>query len=178
MELNKYTKQCKYVIAVLQINSHGFWLPVVFHLYFNSTITEVLKKHWRSGADMQGTATEMMLVMCPVAIFNGHLQHTLNDCSSTRILHLLPDFSTLVYSVDGSARQPPFQWLRAHTPCERTIVLTSRTLLWLHQRVHVTHLRGTVNSAATRTHTGFTKVRLLERTMKPSTTKLLAYRVM
>lgn len=57
MELNKYTKQCKYVIAVLQINSHGFWLPVVFHFYFNSTIAEVLKKHWRSGADMQGTAT-------------------------------------------------------------------------------------------------------------------------
>lgn len=118
MELNKYTKQCKYVIAVLQINSHGSWLPVLFHLYFNSTITEVLKKHWRSGVDMQGTATtEMMLIVCTVP--RGNLQwpssaHFKWLCSSTRI-HLLPDFSTLVYSADGSAQQPPFQWLRAHT---------------------------------------------------------------
>lgn len=114
---------------------------------------------------MQGTATGMMLV-CAVAIFKSHLHHTLNDCSSTRI-PLLPDFSTSVYSVDGSAHQPPFGGL-VHKPCERTIVLTPHTLLQLHQRVHV---QGTVNGAATRTQTGLTKVRHLERAMKPSTKK-------
>lgn len=104
-----------------------------------------------------------------MAILKSHLHHPLNDCSSPRI-HLLPDFSTSVYSVDGSAHQPPLSGF-AHKPCERTIVLTSRTLLRLHQRVHVMHPQGTVNSTATRTQTGFTKVRHLERTMKPSKRK-------
>lgn len=114
-----------------------------------------------------------------MAILKSHLHHPLNDCSSPRI-HLLPDFSTSVYSVDGSAHQPPLSGF-AHKPCERTIVLTSRTLLRLHQRVHVMHPQGTVNSTATRTQTGFTKVRHLERTMKPSKKKkkrLLAHRTM
>lgn len=101
-----------------------------------------------------------------MAIFKSHRRYPLNDCSSTRI-HLLPDFSTSVYSVDGSAPQPPLGGF-VHKPCERTIVLTSHTLLRLHRRVHAMHPQGTVNSTATRTQTGFTKVRHLERTTKPS----------
>lgn len=133
MELNKYTKQCKYVIAVFQIKSPGFSDYSYFFFFYSSSINSV-EEQCRYAASARTQKLAHHGTHRAAHLQQLHYHHIMYDCIFTMacrdlynvligLLDLLIDFSTSVYLfLYVNAHQPLSLGLR-DTPCERTIVL-------------------------------------------------------